>query len=439
MRCTAILLFCIFANGTGYDDIHDDRSLLDRIKEQSKSEGQNDANVDVEEDEADDGKSKRSDVYDFLYKRLKQDANGKSKRKRLAPNVYMIPGPQEPLPGRSHLGDYWPVFPFQNQFSGGLDLDPSISRHIGGDLNIAVPSWGMLDIYGRFFNRIHDTTTKFGYLNYPVNMLDLEKEDFVKLMNAQPRLPLGKLARTYVPINCKPPMCNPYHANFGFGVEHDFGGNDGVEGDIDVPIPISKGVAYRFPFSGKIYAFRDNATVTYGQNLAPVDPFMSLFEYQKYRDPGLAIPRRRRDVSYSKKVWQDESTSATYEEHLKSHSVEQHKVTVMQKKQFTGNARPSQQHLELDQFPGPLHRSAPFAVNPSQIVFYEGSSAGSIPYNPFFMAPLIASVPWVATPTWEIAQQELYDEFYPYDRLFAFYITNEHRCLFIDIQLISDE
>ncbi|VDO45626.1 unnamed protein product [Haemonchus placei] len=84
-------------------------------------------------------------------------------------------------------------------------------------------------------------------------------------------------------------------------LEHDFGGNDGVEGDIDVPIPISKGVAYRVPFSGKVYAFWDNITVTYGQNLAPVDPFMSLFEYQKHRDPGLAIPRRRRDVSHSKK------------------------------------------------------------------------------------------------------------------------------------------
>ncbi|KAK6031557.1 hypothetical protein OSTOST_02291, partial [Ostertagia ostertagi] len=293
--------------------------------------------------------------------------------------------PQEPLPGRSHLGDYWPVFPFQNQFSGGLDLDPSISRHIGGDMNIAVPSWGMLDIYGRFFNRIHDTTTKFGYLNYPVNMLDLEKEDFVKLMsdpslqynrNAQPRLPLGKLARTYVPINCKPPMCNPYHANFGFGVEHDFGGNDGVEGDIDVPIPISKGVAYRFPFSGKIYAFRDNVTVTYGQNLAPVDPFMSLFEYQKYRDPGLAIPRRRRDVSYSEKVWQNEPTSATYEEHLKSHSVEHHEVTVTQRKQLTEISRPPQQHLDRDFFPGPEPRSAPFSVQPSQIVFYNDFRKG---------------------------------------------------------------
>ncbi|VDM82134.1 unnamed protein product [Strongylus vulgaris] len=107
----------------------------------------------------------KSTVYDFLYKRLQQDADKKPKRKRLTPNVYMIPGPQEPLPGRSHFGDYWPVFPFHNQFSGGLDLDPAISR----DLNIAVP--------------IHDTTTKFGYLNYPVNMLDLEKEDFVRLMS----------------------------------------------------------------------------------------------------------------------------------------------------------------------------------------------------------------------------------------------------------------
>ena len=40
----------------------------------------------------------------------------------------------------------------------------------------------MLDIYGRFFNRIHDTTTKFGYLSHPVNMMDLEKEDMVELM-----------------------------------------------------------------------------------------------------------------------------------------------------------------------------------------------------------------------------------------------------------------
>ncbi|KAL6725006.1 hypothetical protein Aduo_019834 [Ancylostoma duodenale] len=330
MRWLVIIFFYIFANVNCIEDdtSSEDESLLERLQKQTRRHSQQDEEV-IENDENEeyDSKTKRKTVYDFLYKRLQQDANGKPKKKRLTPNVYMIPGPQEPLPGRSHLGDYWPVFPFHNQFSGGLDLDPSISRHIGGDMNIAVPSWGMLDIYGRFFNRIHDTTTKFGYLNYPVNMLDLEKEDFVKLMsdpslhynrNIQPRLPLGKLARTYVPINCKPPMCNPYHMNFGFGMEHDYGGNDGVEGDIDVPIPISKGVAYRFPFSGKIYAFRDNVTVTYGHNIAPVDPFMSLFEYQKHRDPGLAIPRTRRDVSFSRKVWQSEPTAATYKKHLET-------------------------------------------------------------------------------------------------------------------------
>lgn len=253
----------------------------------------------VEEDE-DEEEETSPTMGDFLYKRMKEAAKV-TKRKPLPANVYMIPGPQEPLPGRTHQGDYWPVFPFQNQYSGGLDLDPSISRHIGGDLNLAIPSWGILDIYGRFFNRVQDTTTKFGYMNHPVNMLDLEKEDFVKLMGdpamhynrqAHPTLPLGKLAKTYVPLNCKPPLCNPYHSNFGLGIEHDFGGHNGNEGDIDVPIPISKGIAYRFPFSGNYFYHRENVTVTYGQNLGPIEPYSSLFDYQKTRDPALRIPRR---------------------------------------------------------------------------------------------------------------------------------------------------
>ncbi|KAK6759219.1 hypothetical protein RB195_021066 [Necator americanus] len=329
MRMMITMFFCIPARAMAEEHTISNKELFPR-QLQTLSEK---LTVHEEGDNEDNGHKANTEIgrntlYDFLYKRLYENASGKPKKKTLAPNVYMIPGPQEPLPGRSHLGDYWPVFPFHNQFSGGLDLDPSVSRHIGGDMNIAVPSWGMLDIYGRFFNRIHDTTTKFGYLNQPVNMLDLDKEDFIRLMsdpslqynrNAQPRLPLGKLAKTYVPVTCKPPMCNPYHMNFGFGMEHDYGGNDGVEGDIDVPIPISKGVAYRFPFSGKIYAFRDNVTVTYGHNIAPIDPFMSMFEYQKHRDPGLAIPRTRRSVP-SEKVWLHEAAAATYKKHLETNT-----------------------------------------------------------------------------------------------------------------------
>jgi hypothetical protein len=37
-------------------------------------------------------------------------------------------GPFEPVPGRSPNGNYVPLFPFSNQYSMGLDLDPSLSR-----------------------------------------------------------------------------------------------------------------------------------------------------------------------------------------------------------------------------------------------------------------------------------------------------------------------
>ncbi|CAI2342676.1 unnamed protein product [Caenorhabditis sp. 36 PRJEB53466] len=244
--------------------------LAKRIDLQNR--GEDDSEEEEEEEEEDeqltDKKSKS--MYEFLYKRMNQEVVAK---KRLSPNIYTIPGPQEPLPGRSHQGDYWPVFPFQNQYSGGLDLDPAISRHIGGDFNLAVPS----------------QHARFG----EGGLCELMSDPAMHAnRHAHPTLPLGKFGKTYVPLNCKPPMCNPYQMNFGLGIEHDWGGSDGVEGDIDVPLPVSKGIAYRMPFSGNVYYNRDNVTVTYGQNLGPIEPFSSLFDYQKTRDPALAIPRR---------------------------------------------------------------------------------------------------------------------------------------------------
>ncbi|KAK0403329.1 hypothetical protein QR680_016862 [Steinernema hermaphroditum] len=243
-----------------------------------------------EEEDKEELSEKEMDYYKFLYKRMKQSAK---KRAPVAPAPYMVPGPFEPLPGRSHNGDYFPVFPFANQYSGGVDLDPSISRHIGGDINIPVPTWGMLDITGRFFNRISDTTTKFGYLSHPINMLGLTKEDFTRLMsdpslhhnrNIQPLIPLGKVPRSLAPISCRPPMCNPYTQTFAFGMEHDIGGHDGVDGDINVPIPIGKDLAYRFPIGGNLYYDLDNITVSYAHNLAPVDPYVSPVMFNVPRD-----------------------------------------------------------------------------------------------------------------------------------------------------------
>lgn len=69
------------------------------------------------------------EYYKYLVKRLKQSADSvKSLKSQVPPQIYEIPGPFEPLPGRSHNSDYWPVFPFSNQYSGAVDLDPSISR-----------------------------------------------------------------------------------------------------------------------------------------------------------------------------------------------------------------------------------------------------------------------------------------------------------------------
>uniref|UniRef100_A0AC34RSF0 Uncharacterized protein n=1 Tax=Panagrolaimus sp. JU765 TaxID=591449 RepID=A0AC34RSF0_9BILA len=88
------------------------------------------------------------------------------------------------------------------------------------------------------------------------------------------------------------------------GMEHDIGGHDGNEGDINIPIPISKGVAYRFPFGGNYYYDLDNITVTYGHNLSPVDPNANPYffnnDYSRQRlllpkEPN-AFPRNKRNI-----------------------------------------------------------------------------------------------------------------------------------------------
>ncbi|VDD97483.1 unnamed protein product [Enterobius vermicularis] len=78
----------------------------------------------------DDTDDQQMDYYRFLYQRLKEDAarHLSKRRHNVVPTFYSIPGPFEPLPGRSHNADYWPLFPFSSQYSGGLDLDPSIAR-----------------------------------------------------------------------------------------------------------------------------------------------------------------------------------------------------------------------------------------------------------------------------------------------------------------------
>uniref|UniRef100_A0A0K0ER92 Uncharacterized protein n=1 Tax=Strongyloides stercoralis TaxID=6248 RepID=A0A0K0ER92_STRER len=232
---------------------------------------------------------KESPYYNFLYQRLKDDAEKvlKKQKEPMIPIPYEVPGPQEPLPGRSHYTNYFPLYPLQNAYIGGVELDPSITRHIGGDMNIPIPSWGIMDINGDYMFRIRETVYKYGYNAHPVNMLGLQKEDLIRLMNSpsfhhnrevHPTLPLVKLPRSYVPMSCKPPLCNPFTYNYGIGFEADLGGMDGVQGSIDIPIPVSKDTSYRYPLSGNIYYALDNITLTWAHELSPIDPYKILFD-----------------------------------------------------------------------------------------------------------------------------------------------------------------
>ncbi|TKR79836.1 hypothetical protein L596_013999 [Steinernema carpocapsae] len=233
--------------------------------------------------------------YSFLNDLLKEEAEeateqempiGKPKKKKPPSLPYVIPGPYEPLPGRSHNGDYWPVFPFQNAYMAGLEMQPPNASRVGADLNVAIPTWGMFDFSGKMFNQFRETTSKIGYVSHPINMMGLDKDDFVYLMsdpsmahnrNIQPLLPLAKIPRSEVPLNCRPPLCNPYTQTFDVGVEHDIGGFDGWQGNLDLPIPIGKDLAYRFPMNGHIYYAPDNLTLNYGHQMAPVDPYVNPF------------------------------------------------------------------------------------------------------------------------------------------------------------------
>lgn len=141
---------------------------------------------------------------------------------------------------------------------------------------------------------------------------------------AHPTLPMGKFGKQYMPMACKPPLCNPYHMNFGLGVRtFDFTlkwslslFRSNTNGEVptewketsmllcrfrkelhtdsrslETCTTVSRSFPQFVPLCG---SDRDNMTIHYGQNLSPIDPFASLFDYQKTRDPALreAIPRR---------------------------------------------------------------------------------------------------------------------------------------------------
>uniref|UniRef100_A0A0N5B683 Uncharacterized protein n=1 Tax=Strongyloides papillosus TaxID=174720 RepID=A0A0N5B683_STREA len=259
--------------------------------------------------------------YKYLYKKMVQNGvktNAKPKETPLQdqladiPSIQQnveLPGPFEPLPGRSYNNDYMPLFPFSSQYTGAFDYDPLEGKNFGGQFGVSIPSWGMMDFYGQLFRRWHDTTGSFGYLAQPVNMLGFNKNDYQKLMNnpsllhnrdVQPTIGLGKIPRSYVPISCKAPFCNPYTSTFGVGVDFDKGGDDGFNGIFQIDVPVSKDTAYTFPLGGNVYYDFDNVTVTYGQHISPIDPYKSLL----FDEPHHSRLKRNVDHDFSHNIFE---------------------------------------------------------------------------------------------------------------------------------------
>lgn len=125
-------------------------------------------------------------------------------------------------------------------------------------------------------------------------------------------------------------MCNPYHAAFGLGVffkavsdkstnfihrsnttsEDQMGSRETLtfqfrfprDWPIDFHLPEKSITVNEYCISSKdksVLVDLDNITVSYGHQLSPIEPFSSLFDYQKYRDPRLRIPRTKREIQYS--------------------------------------------------------------------------------------------------------------------------------------------
>ncbi|KAK5986204.1 hypothetical protein GCK32_015285, partial [Trichostrongylus colubriformis] len=251
---------------------------------------------------------------DDAYYKFLGDALDKDTEIRRAEHKHHFEHVAKVVPKPFKLPDYCPLIVHVRTF-----------QHLGGDVNVPIPWWGFLDIGGHFIERFQDYWAKVGYSNSPINMLGLRKDQIVRILSDpslhynrqncgimkdvgnpflilisclisenQPNLPVAVLPKNYASQSCKPPMCNPYHSSIGFGAEANVHIEDGYEGEIDLPVPIGKGIGYRLPISGNYHRDTDDISVTYGQNLHPIDPLI----FAPDRDL-FVTKRRRRSADYS--------------------------------------------------------------------------------------------------------------------------------------------
>uniref|UniRef100_A0A0N5A1B5 Flavin-containing monooxygenase n=1 Tax=Parastrongyloides trichosuri TaxID=131310 RepID=A0A0N5A1B5_PARTI len=204
---------------------------------------------------------------------------------------YNLPPFYNPYPGRD-ASSLSPIFPFTSTFNNGLDVNPGTRITVDGNLNVPILGWGMWDYRGGVRTGRPNTRVGFGALGRPTNIFKLSPEtietlakdvNFNKAREEIPSIPVAVLPGNFVPLRCKPPLCNPFVHNAAFGVDVEPGDDYMFDAGIDFPLPLAPGgVGVRFPLSGGVNVGSDPLVISYGHGMGPVVP--PNFERKSVRD-----------------------------------------------------------------------------------------------------------------------------------------------------------
>ncbi|KHJ47189.1 B9 protein [Trichuris suis] len=127
-------------------------------------------------------------------------------------------------------------------------------------------------------NRGHDKIVD-GFLNIR-NPVDPRKLWDMKGMTQ--KRPLLVLPKDYIPVRCKPPVCNPYIHTVALALELARGDDFALNGLIDFPVKTyDPDVELRFPLGGSILSKHIPVRVVYGHHLSAINPFGRIWKTQR--------------------------------------------------------------------------------------------------------------------------------------------------------------
>ncbi|CAJ0570294.1 unnamed protein product, partial [Mesorhabditis spiculigera] len=194
---------------------------------------------------------------------------------------YNLPPFYQPHPGRD-ASSLTPIFPFHSEFNTGLDVNPGSRVTVDGNLNVPIMGWGIWDYKGGVKVGRPNTRVGVGTLHGPTNVLGISPETvaalasdptFNRARNGIPSIPVSVLPGNFVPLRCKPPLCNPFVHNLAFGVDVEPGDDYLFDGGLDFPVPLAPGgVGVRMPINGAVNVGTDPLLITYGHGMGPVEP-----------------------------------------------------------------------------------------------------------------------------------------------------------------------